>query len=267
LSSLFSSDFWYNLSGTDITGPVSAITRPFCRAHAGQIFTLEEIERLDNGQGLPVRESCGGYNCRHYWVPASDLTPGSSPERRGEVRIGKQTFLMNEEQKQVLFTRERSLWIQTPEASAGKSVDWHFTAKALARAHDGFNETITNTPSEGAWKNYHREDPTTKQPISNFRFHALERIAQNNVQSAKEYATRLAAVIRNGNAEVYGFSGNNKELRYIAIDRSARWMVMLDTDGTVHTGHPLRRIEQYVRNKRRLGLLKDFIGDFKHETR
>lgn len=47
-------------------GPVSAITRPFCRAHAGQVFTLEEIERMDNGQGLSVRESCGGYNCRHY---------------------------------------------------------------------------------------------------------------------------------------------------------------------------------------------------------
>lgn len=243
-------------------GPVSTITRPFCRAHAGQVFTLDEIAKMDNGQGLSVRESCGGYNCRHYWIPANGQR-STINDQRSTVQIGKQTFLMNDEQKQALFARERSLWIQTPEATAGKGVEWHMAAKPLARAHDGFNETITNTPGEGVWKNYYREDPTTKKRISNFQFHALERMDQNNVQSASEYATRLAAIMRNGSAEVYGLSGNNRELRYVVIDRSARWMAMLDTDGSVHTGHPLQRIEQYVRNKRRLGLLRDFIGDFK----
>jgi hypothetical protein len=49
------------------SGPVTDITRPFCRAHAGKIYTLEQIENMDNGQGLPVRSNLGGYRCRHSW--------------------------------------------------------------------------------------------------------------------------------------------------------------------------------------------------------
>lgn len=49
------------------TGP-SFKTRQFCRERIGQIFTLAEIEAMNNGQGLPVKEFCGGYNCKHRWV-------------------------------------------------------------------------------------------------------------------------------------------------------------------------------------------------------
>lgn len=42
--------------------------RDFCRERRGNIYTIEEIERMDNGQGLDVLSHCGGYNCKHSWV-------------------------------------------------------------------------------------------------------------------------------------------------------------------------------------------------------
>lgn len=51
-----------------------AHARAFCthlldQASAGKTWTIDEINRLDNGQGLPVLYFCGGYNCRHRWEP------------------------------------------------------------------------------------------------------------------------------------------------------------------------------------------------------
>src|SRR5262249_41168603 len=53
-------------------GPDDDITRPFCHEHVDQVFTAEEIARMDNGQDLPVEIYCGGFNCRHHWRPVSD---------------------------------------------------------------------------------------------------------------------------------------------------------------------------------------------------
>lgn len=50
------------------SGPDGPTTRPFCKRHVGKVYTIEEIEAMDNGQGLSVRSSLGGYNCRHFWV-------------------------------------------------------------------------------------------------------------------------------------------------------------------------------------------------------
>ncbi len=58
-----------------------AAQREFCQAllATGRYYTLEEINRMDNGQGLPVWSSCGGYNCRHQWlaVPVRDAVSES----------------------------------------------------------------------------------------------------------------------------------------------------------------------------------------------
>jgi hypothetical protein len=43
--------------------------RPFCKEHLGHVYTLEEIMQMDNGQGLDVLTSLGGYNCVHFWTP------------------------------------------------------------------------------------------------------------------------------------------------------------------------------------------------------
>lgn len=50
-------------------GTIIATTRNFCLERVGKIFTLQELESMDNGQGLPVIPSLGGYNCRHYLTP------------------------------------------------------------------------------------------------------------------------------------------------------------------------------------------------------
>lgn len=50
-------------------GSIIATTRDFCRERVGKTFTLQELEAMDNGQGLPVIPSLGGYNCRHYLTP------------------------------------------------------------------------------------------------------------------------------------------------------------------------------------------------------
>ena len=51
-------------------GPDDDKTREWCRARIGKTFTREQIEDMDNGQGLlPVSEFGGGWNCRHRFSP------------------------------------------------------------------------------------------------------------------------------------------------------------------------------------------------------
>jgi len=54
------------------TGPLDGLTRPFCKALVGKVVTGEQMRKLNNGQGLNVMTSCGGYNCRHTWSPVSE---------------------------------------------------------------------------------------------------------------------------------------------------------------------------------------------------
>jgi len=53
------------------TGPNDGITRPFCDALVNRVVTSKQMRRLDNGQGLSVITSGGGYNCRHSWSPVT----------------------------------------------------------------------------------------------------------------------------------------------------------------------------------------------------
>ncbi len=46
--------------------------RAICREWYKRTFTLSEINQLDNKQISPVRLYCGGYNCRHQWIPVID---------------------------------------------------------------------------------------------------------------------------------------------------------------------------------------------------
>ena len=54
------------------TGPLDGVTRGFCRALIDKVVTSEQMRKLNNGQGLNVMTSCGGYNCRHTWSPVSE---------------------------------------------------------------------------------------------------------------------------------------------------------------------------------------------------
>lgn len=43
-------------------------TRPFCLRCIGRVFTMEQIEAMDNGQLSPVKIYAGGWNCIHSWL-------------------------------------------------------------------------------------------------------------------------------------------------------------------------------------------------------
>lgn len=40
--------------------------REFCDTHFKKVFTIDQLKKMGNGQGLPVETSLGGYNCTHY---------------------------------------------------------------------------------------------------------------------------------------------------------------------------------------------------------
>lgn len=57
----------YKYTGANPDG----IIRPFCERlmrTPDREYTREEIDRMDNGQGLPVFTDRGGWKCRHEWV-------------------------------------------------------------------------------------------------------------------------------------------------------------------------------------------------------
>ena len=53
------------------TGPKDGITRNFCKALINKVLTKDQLNKLNNNQGLSVRSSCGGYNCRHSLSPVT----------------------------------------------------------------------------------------------------------------------------------------------------------------------------------------------------
>jgi hypothetical protein len=53
-------------------GPDDDLTRDFCAEVLERdppIYTRDEIDSMDNEQGLDVMDSAGGWNCRHQWSP------------------------------------------------------------------------------------------------------------------------------------------------------------------------------------------------------
>ena len=54
------------------TGPRDGITRPFCRVLINLVVNDKQMRKLNNGQGLSVITSGGGYNCRHSWSPITE---------------------------------------------------------------------------------------------------------------------------------------------------------------------------------------------------
>ncbi len=69
-------------------GPDDEVVRPFCAGLVGKVLTEEDLDELDNGQGLkPTSRYMGGYNCRHAPSPipleeAKALPPASVAGRR-----------------------------------------------------------------------------------------------------------------------------------------------------------------------------------------
>lgn len=54
----------------EYAGPKDSLERPFCAdlSDAALTYTRDQIADMDNGQGMPVFISGGGWNCRHQWI-------------------------------------------------------------------------------------------------------------------------------------------------------------------------------------------------------
>lgn len=187
------------------SGPVAPSTRPFCRAHAGIIFTEEEIAHMDNGQGLPVTSSCGGYNCRHMWVMVpegfSDKDAGGRAlgTHRETITVGKMSLLVDEDSKADLFAHSRTIAVETQKYD--HSAEWYSIARPLAHAHDGLNEVITNSPADGVWTSRRRTDRNTGEVLSNFEHHMQKHQAE--IGTRDEYRSAMAEMVNGTDAEVF----------------------------------------------------------------
>lgn len=53
-------------------GSLHPNSRKFCKYHLYKQYTIKQIRALNNGQGLDVYTSLGGYNCTHFWTPVFD---------------------------------------------------------------------------------------------------------------------------------------------------------------------------------------------------
>ena len=187
------------------SGPVAPSTRPFCQAHAGIVFTVDEISQMDNGQGLPVANSCGGYNCRHEWVmvpeglSAADVGGRTIGRDTQTMQVGKMTMVVDEKSKAALFATHKMIKVDAEKYD--HTAEWYSVAKPLARAHDGLNETITNSPADGVWTSRRRTDRTTGEIVSNFESHMTKHM--DEFGSRDDYRSAMAQLISSNDTVVF----------------------------------------------------------------
>ena len=85
-----------NQTGLDrflYAGNLQSNSRRFCIAHVDGVYTRDQIRQMKNGQIEPVITFCGGYNCRHSWVPVDpswddELKKREVPESRDPLSYG-----------------------------------------------------------------------------------------------------------------------------------------------------------------------------------
>jgi len=60
--------------------------RAFCNRIVNKVFTLKEIQQLNNGQTSDVFATGGGFNCRHQWVAIAPR-PGQTIDQPSDADI------------------------------------------------------------------------------------------------------------------------------------------------------------------------------------
>jgi len=238
-------------------GPLAPSTRPFCRAHVGKIFTLAEIERMDNGQGISVRSSCGGYNCRHYWL----AVPNGTITKKQEVIVGKQKLLMDEKTKQEFFAYHRRYYVEANKMNY-KTLEEYKIADALAYAHDGMNAKVTGQLPYGNWwqRLYKKEIDGKKRIITNFEYHVEKRIKNDEIKNANEYRTIIKNIIEDNDSDVYKITADDGSLRYLVYQEKTNWLVMIDKYGALRTAFFVNTNSKIWQSKVYIGKLNEYIG-------
>ncbi len=115
------------------TGPAAG-ARPRCGEWLGKIYSINEIDHLDNGQGLPVLYYMGGWNCRHRWVSWQGRLEGgvyihSSYEAKRANKQDRQT-LKNELKGARLLAKHGQVEINPHRADQeAKDTDLYYEGK------------------------------------------------------------------------------------------------------------------------------------------
>lgn len=84
--------------------------REFCKIHYNKIYKLEDVKEMTNDFGQPAFTYCGGYNCRHRWVPVFGKTEESN---KLFIHESWQNKLENASKREKeIFLREKDTAIQ-----------------------------------------------------------------------------------------------------------------------------------------------------------
>lgn len=78
LSRMIDKEIYESVGGFDkylYAGTIDGKIRPFCVAHVGNVYTEKQILKFpeQNGSGLDPWFAPGGWNCRHFLIPANEI--------------------------------------------------------------------------------------------------------------------------------------------------------------------------------------------------
>lgn len=112
-------------------GPTGILSRGFCKSRVGNVYTIEEIELMDNMQRLPVLYFCGGYNCRHRWVAVQGEKEGklfiddSWTRKLNNSNKQDRKKMVTEKQGAILMTEllDGSVVLRSERSSKGGDID------------------------------------------------------------------------------------------------------------------------------------------------
>lgn len=98
-------------------------SRDFCQHHLRKTYTVEEIKRLNNGQGLPVLYYGGGWNCRHTWEPVPEKSDTVAARLLMHQKAGFQVLHRTERVPGVItgYVVATPLWAQRESAATRRS--------------------------------------------------------------------------------------------------------------------------------------------------
>jgi len=102
--------------------------REFCQHLLDKVYTVEEIEQMDNGQGLPVLYYRGGYNCRHRWQPVNEF---ASKDRGNEIPIADKNKIVELKPVNITGTVKHNNNNKTNSGEIEKEQSKYFTKTIL----------------------------------------------------------------------------------------------------------------------------------------
>ncbi len=194
-------------------GPRNPSSRGFCLKHLGNVYTIDEIKQMSNGQGLPVITACGGYNCVHYWTPY--IRPAS--EIKSPTKGVKSAFTQD------FNTRAADLALQ-----------YETTVKGIAIGKDANERSkslIGNMPLSELSQNLYQMKKkdylsfSKSDLFSDFKKHGPDFSDSLTIESYEKLANDIVQESTHYMAQVFKNARNQEELQYIFYGKNGYTVV------------------------------------------